>query len=728
MLKPPPGSAVDDDGNEPSAFYIQATAPSSRPRHTLKHGDTFCVCDSHGDVGASPGGSDGVYDHDTRFLSRLELQVGGQPPLLLGSNLRNDNVSLLVDMTNADLVADGRVVLARETVHIVRNVFLWNGVAYQRLHFANYGPARAVLAVSLSFGCDFADLFEARGLTRKKRGARQPTDIAENRVRLGYTGLDGRDRHAVLVFDPAPDRLAPTAAAYDLALEPGEERTVVFALECHGEAAPQPAAFTDAFVAATRRQRGRAAAVAGVETSNPLFDEMMRRSIVDLSMLTTDTDQGPYVYAGIPWFSTTFGRDGLITALQTLWLDPAVARGVLRRLAHFQAGARDPASDAEPGKIMHEMRGGEMAALREIPFGLYYGSADATPLFVVLAGRYLARTGDLDTARELWPSIERALAWMAEWGDRDRDGFLEYHRETDEGLQNQGWKDAFDSVFHADGQIPAGPIALAEIQGYAFAAYGAAALVADRLERPDRAADLRQRAASLQRRFEEAFWCDDIGTYAIALDGAKRPCRVRTSNAGQVLWSGIASPERAKIVADSMVSPAFFSGWGIRTVAQGEPRYNPMSYHDGSIWPHDNSLIAAGMARYGHADHADKVFEGLFDAATFMPLRRLPELFCGFRRRDGVGPIQYPVACAPHAWAAAAPLLLLQASLGLEFDPDAKAIRFRRPRLPSFLDEVTLRNLALGAGQVDVNLRKLGTGVALSVLRNEGGVAVTMEA
>jgi glycogen debranching enzyme len=398
----------------------------------------------------------------------------------------------------------------------------------------------------------------------------------------------------------------------------------------------------------------------------------------------------------------------------------------LHRLAAFQATKYDKPSDAEPGKIVHEMRGGEMAMLREVPFGLYYGTIDATPLFVVLAGLYLERTGDLKTIEGLWPAIEHALAWMEGPGDRDGDGFIEYHRALDTGLQNQGWKDSYDAIFHADGKLAGGTIALCEVQGYAYMARRLAASSARRLGKAMRAEQLDAAATNLAEKFDAAFWLEDLGTYAIALDGDKKPCRVRTSNAGQVLWTGIARPDRAARVAEDLLSTHFFSGWGIRTVAKGQPRYNPMSYHDGSIWPHDNSLIAAGMARYGFMREAERVFEGLFAAATYMDLRRLPELFCGFRRRRGAGPTLYPVACAPQAWAAGTPFLLLQACLGLEFDPFGRKIRFRNPRMPSFAEEITLRDLGFEDAKVDVMLRRTDDHVALRILRSTGEIEVSL--
>jgi glycogen debranching enzyme len=372
------------------------------------------------------------------------------------------------------------------------------------------------------------------------------------------------------------------------------------------------------------------------------------------------------------------------------------------------------------------MRGGEMAALGEVPFALYYGSVDSTPLFVMLAGLYALRTGDWELIETLWPHIEAALAWIDGPADPDGDGFVEYARATEQGLANQGWKDSFDAVFHADGTLAEGPIALCEVQGYVFAAKRLAAMCARRLGHETRAAELETAAAQLAQKFEDAFWCPELETYAIALDGKKAPCSVRTSNAGQVLFTGIAGSDHARKVGRGLLTPAFFSGWGIRTVAREAARYNPMSYHNGSIWPHDNALIAVGLARYGMKAEVDQVFQGLFEAATYMDLRRLPELFCGFKRRAGAGPTLYPVACAPQAWASGTPFMLLEAALGLEFDPDAREIRLRNPRLPAFLPEVTLHNLRLGEAKVTLALQRQGEGVSTQVLHVEGAIRVNM--
>jgi glycogen debranching enzyme len=409
-----------------------------------------------------------------------------------------------------------------------------------------------------------------------------------------------------------------------------------------------------------------------------------------------------------------------------LWIDPRIAQGVLKRLAFFQAKATDPLNDAEPGKILHEMRGGEMAALREVPFAQYYGSVDSTPLFVLLAGLYVERTGDEETLAELWPAIETALQWIDGPGDPDGDGFVEYQRATEQGLANQGWKDSFDAIFHADGKLAEGYIALAEVQGYVFAGKRLAARCALRMGLAEKAGQLATEAEALAARFEQAFWCEELGTYALALDGGKQPCRVRTSNAGQLLFTGIAHPDRARLVAADLMSQKFHSGWGIRTVARGEARYNPMSYHNGSIWPHDNALIALGFARYGLKHSVAHLFKGLFDAASYMDLRRLPELFCGFQRERRRGPVLYPVACAPQAWASATPFTLLEAALGLEFDAARGEIRLRDPRLPEFLNEVVLRDLKLGPSSVDLRVRRHGEEVSLEVLRTRGQIQVSI--
>jgi len=708
-------------------FYISAKESVTRPRQTLKHGDTFIVLDNHGDIGATAGGTDGLFHRDTRFLAHLELLVNSLPPLLLGSNVRDDNSVLSVDLTNPDIAKNNHIVLEKDTLHIVRTTFLWQATAYQRLGVKNHGDYPVTIDLAVRFGNDFADLFEVRGQQRQQRGAAHCRIVGTDRALLGYEGLDREARQTTLLFHPQPTKLDNNCAFYRLALAPKQSYAIFVSIECsQPEACKQPA-FFNAMVLARRTLKAAIRSITQVQTSNDVFNEVLRRSMADLYMLVTETAQGPYPYAGIPWYSTTFGRDGIITALEMLWIDPAIARGVLRRLAAHQAKNADPLNDAEPGKILHEMRGGEMAALGEVPFGLYYGSVDSTPLFVMLAGLYVQRTGDTATLIELWPAIEAALRWIDSSGDQDRDGFIEYQRMTDRGLANQGWKDSHDAVFHADGRLAPGPIALCEVQGYVYAAKRLAAMCARRLGQERRALELEAQAEDLAERFEEAFWCADLDTYALALDGNKAPCRVRTSNAGQLLFTGIVRRDRALKVSRGLLTPQFFSGWGIRTLSSAERRYNPMSYHNGSIWPHDNALIALGLNRYGLKEATAYVLTGMFQAAAYMELRRLPELFCGFQRRRGRGPTLYPVACSPQAWASGAPFLMLQACLGLEFDTDGQEIRLRHPRLPAFLDEIALSNLTVGEASVDLVIRReIDNDVSFRVSRMSGAVRVSL--
>jgi glycogen debranching enzyme len=716
-----------DPGIGEAPFYIPATGSPFRPRCTLKHDDTFAVFDNHGDIGASGGNPDGLFDRDTRILSHFELLIDGAQPLLLGCTVKDDNLHYQVDLTNPDIYLDDCIVLLKDTVHIARALYLYDGTLHQRIALASYGPEPVDLTLTLAFASDFADIFEVRGVRRERRGRSLMGRIDGGTVTLSYKGLDGAVRHASLSFEPVPAILNDSAATYRLRLEPGGRCNIFTTVSGRGPR-QSTRSFFEGLIRRNREYKAAAATTAAIETSSPLVNEILCRSIGDLHMLMTATPDGPYPYAGIPWYSTTFGRDGIITALEMLWIDPTIAAGVLRRLARLQARTEDARADAAPGKILHEIRGGEMAALGEVPFALYYGSVDATPLFVVLAGSYAQRTGDYALIRELWPAIERALAWIDGPGDPDGDGLVEYARAAETGLSNQGWKDSFDAVFHADGCLADGPIALVEVQGYVYMAKRLAAQCARQLGLLPRAAALEDEARRLRRRFEDAFWCDELGTYLLALDGAKAPCRVRTSNAGHALLAGIARPDRARHVASSLLRAPFHSGWGIRTVALGEARYNPMSYHNGSVWPHDNALIGLGLGNYGFRRGVGAIFEGLVAATAHMVNRRIPELFCGFRRRTGRAPTLYPAACSPQAWAAGAPFLLLQGMLGVTFEPAARRIRLVRPRLPELLGDITVRNLWLGSGTVDFSLHRQGARVALRMLRATAGVEVVLDA
>jgi glycogen debranching enzyme len=731
------------DTNSP--YHILA-ASGARDEHTrvLKHADTFAVFDHYGEIKPGGLGEEGLYHEGTRYLSVLVLELEGGRPFFLSSTVRDENDQLSVALTNPDLIRDGRVAVPLGTLSLALRKFLWRAAFYQRLRVKNHGLEPVAVALALHFGADFADIFEVRGMRRQARGRDLPPEVTADRVTLAYRGLDGVVRRTLLQFTPAPARLTAALATLDLRLEPQQEATFLLTAGCVATRNSEPGTRSDGVELRAPRSEFRATvlpydaarteAEADLErfrawschlsTSNGRINAWIDRAVADLHMMTTELPTGPYPYAGVPWFNTPFGRDGLITALECLWLRPALARGVLAYLAATQATEVVPEEDAEPGKILHETRSGEMAALKEMPFGRYYGSVDATPLFVLLAGAYYERTADRAFVESLWPHLEAALNWIDRYGDRDGDGFVEYQRQSADGLLHQGWKDADDAVFHADGSLARGAIALCEVQGYVYAARRAGAALAQALGHPRRAAKLAAQAEALRERFERAFWCEELSTYALALDGDKRPCRVRASNAGQCLFTGIPSPERARRVGDTLLRPDAFSGWGVRTVAATERRYNPMAYHNGSVWPHDNALIAHGLARYGMGDAALRLWTGLFEAGLYFDLYRMPELFCGFAQQPGEGPVLYPVACAPQAWSAASVFLLFQACLGLTVDGTAARVCFTRPRLPASLSELRIHNLEVAGASLDLLLLRHAHDVGVTVLRQEGDVEI----
>lgn len=720
--KPPSGVLVVED-----PYYILATSPPADELiRVLKQGETFAVFDHFGDVKPVGMQQEGVYHEGTRFLSCLILRLGADRPLILSSNVKRDNALLTVDLTNPDIPVGGGVI-PHGTVHLFRSKFLWQGCCYERLRLRNHGLSKVALAFSLQFQADFADIFEVRGTRRSRRGELLEPVVGEDNVVLAYRGLDGLVRRTQIHFAPPPRQLTSSEAQFELTLAPQEEATffVTFAFET-GRLASSLLRYEQAASQAAASLQEASAQACDIYTSNEQFNEWVNRSLSDLQLMITNTPAGPYPYAGVPWFSTPFGRDGIFTALECLWLYPSISRGVLTFLANTQATDFIPEQDAEPGKILHETRKGEMAALGEIPFGRYYGSVDATPLFVLLAGAYYERTGDRALLESIWPNVEKALHWIDTHGDADGDGFVEYYRRSPKGLVQQGWKDSHDSIFHADGTLAEGPIALCEVQAYVYAAKRYAADLAAVLGRDDHADRLRDQAEQLREHFEQAFWCEDLGTYALALDGNKQPCRVRASNAGQCLFSGIAAPERARRLARTLMNEDSFSGWGVRTVSCREVRYNPMSYHNGSVWPHDNALIAFGLARYRLRGEVLRILTGMFDASLFVDLHRMPELFCGFPQRPGEGPTLYPVACAPQAWAAAAVFLLLQACLGLHIDGVQRRISFCYPILPGFLKRIRLRNLRVGNASVDLLLERHREDVGVNVLRREGEVEIAV--
>jgi len=703
----------------------------------LKHLDMFLVSDAFGDIHLDSRGM-GLYDGDTRILSHSVLRIAGERPVVLysdpGASWRG-----IVQATNPEFRKDpgdkmgGDERILRQTISIARERTV--AEAYrERLTIENHGPITFDCNVELEFDADFADIFEVRGYSRPARGTLLSIEAtADGGLVFGYVGLDGVTVRTHCAFDPAPtleptrdDQGGSVIARWTSLLRPGETRQIAWTVHASRDPAQSVLALDPDALDPAHAHASWLSNSSVIETDHELINEVIRRSLDDLCLLeSTDPIGDRFIAAGVPWFTTLFGRDSLITSLQTVSFAPRLAIQSLEILAKRQATAVDVWRDAEPGKILHEFRTGEMSRTGELPFAPYYGSIDSTPLWLILLGETHDWTGDDGLVDRLWPNALAALEWIDRWGDRDGDGFVEYERRAETGLRNQGWKDSSDSIRWLDGSLAETPIALAEVQGYVFDAKRRIAGLARRRGEAALAERLENEASVLQRRFAERFRLPD-GSIAMALDGAKRAVDSIGSNAGHALWSGIVRAEDAPAAAAALGSSAMVSGWGLRTFGANQPGYNPIGYHTGSVWPHDTAIAAAGLRRYGFDDAADVLSSGMLAAAQHFPAFRLPELFCGFDRASTGAPIPYPVACSPQAWAAGAVLMLIRTMLGLQADAANRRLTLDRPILPAGLTKVVIRGLRVGDASCDLLLHRWRGLTSAEVLRKDARLEVVV--
>jgi glycogen debranching enzyme len=691
------------------------------PRFTLKDGNTFLLADAVGDV---QGSDDGLFTNDTRMLSRYEFEIAGHRPSLLGAAINQDNTLFTAHLTNRPLPALGERSIPQGVIHIERTRLLCSGRLYEQLKLHNFSDENAQLPLTLRFAADFVDIFEVQGHVRAARGEYLPPTLGERNICLAYRGRDDVVRTTQIQFSRLPQSISAEAAEFVIELERGADAEFYIEIGSDRSESVNREHFEAAAHGLSKSAHRNVRRGASISASERLFNQWIDKSRSDLALLTTQLPTGPYPYAGIPWFATQFGRDGIITALQTLWVDPDLAAGVLAFLASTQAHEESTFRDSQPGKIMHEMRRGEMAALGEVPFARYYGSVDTTPLFVMLAGAYEERTGDRSLVDHIWTNVLAATAWIERRLDSSPTGFLDYARGENTGLVNQAWKDSQDSIFHADGRFPRGPVAVVEVQGYAYAALKAVAKLARVRDEHAKADAWRARAERLRAAIEQQFWVPEMGAYAIAIDGDGSPCKVFASNAGHLLFCAVPTPERAAAVSEKLLSERSSSGWGIRTLAEGQARYNPMSYHDGSVWPHDTAICAAGIARYCGGARVITVLSEIFEAANQFAMQ-LPELYCGFPRIEGQGPAPYPVACLPQAWSAGCVFMLLQATLGVSIDGRRNEVHIRRPVLPIGIESLRVCDLQVGHARIDLEFHRIGAEVvAVPAKHTDSGVRV----
>lgn len=704
----------------------------------LSDNHTFLVCDHDGNIPAAGQAGLGLYYKDMRHLSKLDLMLNGQALNLLSSS--DEDVYRTVSLLTNPYLRTGEQHIESGSVAVLRCRAVRDAV-YEKLTLTNYSQYPLALEISLELGTDFADLFEVRGFPPGRSGRLLEPQHEPGSLRLAYQGGDGVLRSTNIAYSTPPDSvetsrseepLAPPGSAvrtasfpavdarllWRLELAPQEERTLDLSYtpsigHADGDAEePHGQSYDTALEKLAASYDAWAASATHVRTDNEDFNALLRRSALDLRALTVSYPTGRLPVAGIPWYAVPFGRDSLITSLQTLCFQPALAVGTLRFLAAYQGDQDDPWRDEEPGKIMHELRFGELAGSRQVPHTPYYGSVDSTPLFVMLFAQTVRWTGDRDLYDDLMPAVRRALEWIDKHGDLDGDGYIEYHSRSERGIGNQGWKDSGDSLLYPDGSDVEPPVALVEAQGYVHAAKVWLAEVARSLGDDELAEGLEAEAEALRERFNRDFWLEQESYYAQALDSEKRPVPDITTNPGHALIGGIVPPERASRVAARLIAPDMAGGWGLRTRASTDANYNPMSYHNGSVWPHDNSLVAYGLACADQREAASEVAGQLLDAARHYRLFRLPELYCGWGPDEiALGrPADYPVSCSPQAWAAGTPYLLLHAMLGLEPDAPNKTLHVR-PHLPPWLGRVEVRNLQVGAGRVDLLITAEGVEV-----------------
>ncbi|NNV05111.1 amylo-alpha-1,6-glucosidase [Geobacillus sp. C56-T2] len=672
----------------------------------IKENDVFLLTDREGNIPEHHPYGLGLYTKDTRFLSKWDLRINGEKPVLLSSDAAENYVATIL-LTNPHMEKNGEVVLWRESLEIERKRFIYDNALYETIKLKNYHPKPVRFEMSVHLDADFADMFIVRGFQSGEVGKRTGQMIGTRSLTFGYVGADGIRRSTEVIWD-RPEKAVSEHGdiTFDFALQHAEEQTVTFTIIPHvGEGEEKRLVPLAEALCRLKQSYDRwEEKTANMITDDQRLERLVRRGIIDLRVLMTDLGYGPFPVAGLPWFGVPFGRDSLIAALQLLPFNQEVAKGTLLTMARYQGKKEDPWRDEQPGKIMHEIRFGELANTNQIPFTPYYGTIDATPLFLVLLAEYVKWTGDFALVDQLREPIDAALAWIDQYGDRDGDLFVEYHQQSSKGIANQGWKDSGDSIVHQNGEYARSPIALVEVQGYVYHAKTALADIFDHLGETERARELRRQSEALKAKFEERFWMEDVQFYAIALDENKEQVKTVTSNPGHVLMSGMLADERAEAVVRTLLSAKMFSGYGIRTMGEGEAAYNPMSYHNGSVWPHDNSLILLGLSKMGKRLEAKAVIEGLIEAANYFEYDRLPELFCGYSRLAGK-PVRYPVACSPQAWAAGTPLVFIQALLGLFPNALEKKI-YLSPMLLDTMNVLRVENIPMGGGRLSLTVMR----------------------